>query len=44
MKRSDLNKFIKENIIETLTESPSSEEVKMARQAVARFMKYRNVS
>ena len=29
---------------ETLTESPSSEEVKMARQAVARFMKYRNVS
>ena len=44
MKRSELNKFIKENIIETLTESPSSEEVKMARQAVARFMKYRNVS
>lgn len=44
MKRSELNQFIKENIIETLTESPSSEEVKMARQAVARFMKYRNVS
>ena len=43
MKRSELNQFIKENIIETLTESPSSEEVKMARQAVARFMKYRNV-
>ena len=43
MKKSELKSFIKENIVDTLTESPSSEEVKMARQAVARFMKYRNV-
>jgi hypothetical protein len=43
MKKSELKSFIKENIVDTLTESPSSEEVRMARQAVARFMKYRNV-
>lgn len=44
MKKSELKSFIKENIVDTLNESPSSEEIKMARQAVARFMKYRNVS
>jgi hypothetical protein len=43
MKKSDLKNYIKENIIETLTESPSSEEIRMARQALVRFMKYRNV-
>tara|TARA_B100000902_G_scaffold171443_1_gene165707 strand:- start:3777 stop:4397 length:621 start_codon:yes stop_codon:yes gene_type:complete len=44
MKKSELKSFIKENIVDTLNESPSSEEIRMARQAVARFMKYRNVS
>ena len=34
MKRSDLNKFIKENIIETLSESSSSEEKRIALRAV----------
>jgi len=43
MKKSELKSFIKENIVDTLNESPSSEEIRMARQAVARFMKYRNV-
>lgn len=44
MKKSELKSFIKENIIDTLTESASSEEKKMARQAVRRFAKYRGVS
>ena len=44
MKKSELKSFIKENIVDTLNESPSSEEIRMARQAVVRFMKYRNVS
>ena len=43
MRKSELKSFIKENIVDTLNESPSSEEIRMARQAVARFMKYRNV-
>lgn len=43
MKKSELTTFIKEEILSTLNESPSSEEVKMAKQAVSRFMKYRNV-
>jgi len=43
MKKSELKSFIKENIVDTLNESSSSEEIRMARQAVARFMKYRNV-
>ena len=43
MKKSELKSFIKENIVDTLNESPSSEEIRMARQVVARFMKYRNV-
>jgi|SaaInlStandDraft_1057018.scaffolds.fasta_scaffold126200_2 hypothetical protein len=44
MKRSDLNKFIKENIIETLSESSSSEEKRIALRAVKSIAKYRNVS
>tara|TARA_B100000780_G_scaffold271335_1_gene232169 strand:+ start:920 stop:1381 length:462 start_codon:yes stop_codon:yes gene_type:complete len=43
MKKTDLKSFIKENIIDTLNESPSSEEIRMARQTLVRFMKYRNV-
>ena len=43
MKKSELTTFIKEEILSTLNESPSSEEVRMAKQAVSRFMKYRNV-
>lgn len=43
MKKSELVKYIKEEIIDTLNESPSSEELRMARQAVYRFMKYRQV-
>ena len=43
MKKSELTSFIKEEILSTLNESPSSEELRMARQAVARFMKYRSV-
>jgi seryl-tRNA synthetase len=43
MKKSALTAFIKEEILGTLSESPSTEEIKMAKQAVARFMKYRNV-
>ena len=34
MKKSDLNKFIKENIIETLTESASTEEKRIAMRAI----------
>ena len=44
MKRSDLNKFIKENIIETLSESSSSEEKRIALRAIKSIAKYRNVS
>ena len=44
MKRSDLNKFIKENIIETLSEGASSEEKRIALRAVKSIAKYRNVS
>ena len=44
MKRSDLNKFIKENIIETLSESSSSEEKRIALRAVNSIAKYRDVS
>ena len=44
MKRSDLNKFIKENIIETLSESASSEEKRIALRAIKSIAKYRNVS
>lgn len=43
MKKSELTTFIKEEILSTLNESPSSEEIRMAKQAVNRFMKYRNV-
>jgi hypothetical protein len=43
MKKSALTAFIKEEILGTLNESPSTEEIRMAKQAVARFMKYRNV-
>ena len=44
MKKSDLNKFIKENIIETLSESSSSEEKRIALRAVNSIAKYRDVS
>jgi len=44
MKRSDLNKFIKENIIETLTESASTEEKRIAMRAIKSIAKYRGVS
>ena len=44
MKRSDLNKFIKENIIETLTESASTEEKRIAMRAIKSIAKYRDVS
>ena len=43
MKKSELKSYIKEEILDTLNESPSSEELRMARQAVYRFMKYRQV-
>lgn len=43
MKKSALTAFIKEEILGTLNESPSTEEIRMAKQTVARFMKYRNV-
>ena len=43
MKKSALIAFIKEEILGTLSESPSTEEIRMAKQAVARFMKYRSV-
>ena len=43
MKKSELTAFIKEEILGTLSESPSTEEIRMAKQAVARFMKYRSV-
>ena len=43
MKKSALTSFIKEEILDTLNESPSTEEIRMAKQAVARFMKYRSV-
>ena len=43
MKKSALISFIKEEILGTLSESPSTEEIRMAKQAVARFMKYRSV-
>ena len=43
MKKSELTAFIKEEILGTLNESPSTEEIRMAKQAVARFMKYRSV-
>ena len=43
MKKSALTAFIKEEILGTLNESPSTEEIRMAKQVVARFMKYRNV-
>jgi hypothetical protein len=43
MKKSALTAFIKEEILGTLNESPSTEEIRMAKQAIARFMKYRNV-
>jgi len=43
MKKSALTAFIKEEILGTLSESPSTEEIRMAKQAVARFMKYRSV-
>ena len=43
MKKSALTAFIKEEILGTLNESPSTEEIRMAKQAVARFMKYRSV-
>ena len=44
MKRSDLNKFIKENIIETLTEGASTEEKRIAIRAIKSIAKYRGVS
>jgi len=44
MKRSDLNKFIKENIIETLTEGASTEEKRIAMRAIKSIAKYRGVS
>lgn len=44
MKRSDLNKFIKENIIETLTEGASTEEKSIAMRAIKSIAKYRGVS
>ena len=43
MKKSALTAFIKEEILGTLSESPSTEEIRMAKQAVARFIKYRSV-
>jgi hypothetical protein len=43
MKKSALTAFIKEEILGTLSESPSTEEIRMAKQTVARFMKYRSV-
>ena len=43
MKKSDLQSFIKENVVEALTESPSNEEIKIAKSAVVRLMKYRNI-
>ena len=43
MKKSALIAFIKEEILGTLSETPSTEEIRMAKQAVARFMKYRSV-
>lgn len=43
MKKSELTAFIKEEILGTLNESPSTEEIRMAKQAISRFMRYRNV-
>ena len=44
MKKTDLQSFIKENIIDALTESSSSEEKRIALRAVNSIAKYRDVS
>ena len=44
MKKSDLKNYIKENIIETLTESASTEEKRIAMRAIKSIAKYRDVS
>ena len=43
MKKSDLKNYIKENIIETLTESASTEEKRIAMRAIKSIAKYRDV-
>tara|TARA_R110002020_G_C16146905_1_gene762347 strand:- start:10 stop:456 length:447 start_codon:yes stop_codon:yes gene_type:complete len=44
MKKSELKSFIKENIVDTLTESASNEEKRIALRAIKSIAKYRGVS